>query len=241
MSISKEKEAKQMPDPQRVQDILQALIAARRLPSCAVHSDLVQSFDNFALFLEETAAVAKAAPVRLATFRAGRGCARTALKELGCAEIAMPIDLSGAPIWPNGFVGSIAHTNEIAAAVVARSDHVTGIGLDMEADEPLDNATMATIICRPEELVDPRDTGAPSNLRRGKLIFVIKEAVYKLYQPLSGAFLEFHDLLVSLDDAAGTFRADLANPERPAVNGARAVSGVFAEAQGLAVALTSLS
>src|SRR5690349_4032467 len=105
MTISPRKETRQMPDPHRVQDILQALIAARRIPSCAVHSDRVRNFDNFALFPEEAAAVAKATPARLATFRAGRGCARAALKELGYADAAIPMGSSGAPIWPRGFVG----------------------------------------------------------------------------------------------------------------------------------------
>lgn len=219
---------------------MQTLLAVQRIPSCSVHADLVQNLGNSALFPEEAPALAKAAPARLATFRAGRGCAREALKQLGCMDTAIPMDSSGAPIWPRGFVGSIAHTNEIAAAVAARNDGVEGIGLDLEADEPLDNATMVRLVCRPEELIDPGDAGAPSNLHRGKLIFVIKEAIYKLYRPLSGAFLEFHDLTVSLDDTAGTFRAELVNSERPAMGGARAVNGVFAKAQGLVVALASL-
>lgn len=192
------------------------------------------------LFPEEAGAVAKAAPVRLATFRAGRGCARAALKKLGSPPAAIPVTPSGAPIWPQGFVGSIAHTNEIAAAVIARSDRVKGLGLDLETSEPIDDATMVGIVCQPEELVPARQAAALENLRRGKLIFVIKEAVYKLYSPLAGAFLEFHDLTVFLDEPAGTFRAVLANPERPSLNGVRAVTGVFAETEGLVIALTSL-
>jgi len=240
MIIPAGKERKHSPDPFLVRQALQALVAARRISDCAVHADLVQNFTNCALFPEEAAAVAKAAPARLLTFRAGRGCARAALKQLGCTEVAIPMGLSGAPMWPLGFVGSIAHTNEIAVAIVAASKAVKGLGLDIETDEPLDNATMAQIVCRPEELIERSDAAAPPNLRRGKLIFVIKEAIYKLYQPLSGAFLEFNDLAVSLDETAGTFRAGLTNPERPAVDSVRAFTGVFAASQGLIIALTSL-
>lgn len=229
------------PDPLRLQKVLKDLVVARQLAACAVHAGLVQNFAAVALFPEEAAVVAHAVPGRVATFRAGRGCARAALKELGSRVVAIPVAASGAPIWPGGFVGSIAHTNQIAAAVVARRKQVKGLGLDIETGEPLDDATMLNIVCRPEEILPGLDASAAENLRRGKLIFAVKEAVYKLYWPLAGAFLEFHDLAVSLDETAGSFRARIANSQRPAVDGGRIVTGVFAETEGLAVALTSLA
>lgn len=240
MTTQPAKQFGRTPDPVRVLNTLRALTAARGIPACATCVELVQKFEHVALFPEEAAAVAEAAPVRLATFRAGRGCARAALKELNLTATAIPTAPSGAPIWPSGFVGSLAHTNEIAAAVVAPSDRAKWLGLDLETGEPLDGATMVGLVCRPEELFPASEAAAPENLRRGKLIFVVKEAVYKLYSPLAGAFLEFHDLTVSLDEPAGTFRAALANPERPPLDGVRSVTGVFAETDGLIVALTSL-
>jgi 4'-phosphopantetheinyl transferase EntD len=69
----------------------------------------------------------------------------------------------------------------------------------------------------------------------------VKEAIYKLYRPLSDAFLEFHDLSISLNESEGTYRAELANPQRPVLAGVRAITGVFARAEGLFIALASLS
>ena len=156
-------------------------------------------------------------------------------------EAAIPVGPSGAPVWPDGYVGSITHTNAIAAAIVARGPAVRGLGLDLETDDPFDDAVMATIVCRPEELLPGLDPSDPRNLQRGKLIFVIKEAAYKLYRPLAGAFLEFHDLAVSLDESAGTFHAVLTSPERPAIAGIRSIAGVFDDAEGMLLALASLA
>lgn len=228
-----------MHDEFRLRHILQTMAENRQLAGYAIQVGPPESFSNAALFPEEISAIARAAPRRVATFRAGRACARAALKELGSLDVAIPIGPSGAPVWPSGFVGSITHTNEIAAAVVARSQKVRGLGLDLETDEPFDPA-MVRIVCSPEELANGRPPSDPVNLKRGKLIFVVKEAAYKLYRPLCEAFLEFHDLAVSLDESTNVFRAELVNPQRPALAGSRAITGVFAKAEGLFIALASL-
>jgi enterobactin synthetase component D / holo-[acyl-carrier protein] synthase len=229
-----------MPDEFRLKNILQTMAESQGLTNCAIEVGLVESFANAPLFPSEITAMASVAPRRLATFRGGRACARAGLRELGSPDVAIPIGPSGAPMWPSGFVGSITHTSEIAAAIVARSPQVRGLGLDLETDEPFDDASMVNVVCRPGELTAERDPSDPANLARGKLIFVIKEAAYKLYRPLSDAFLEFHDLGVLLDKSANAFRAELVNPQRPAVAGSRNITGVFAEAEGLYIALASL-
>jgi 4'-phosphopantetheinyl transferase EntD len=68
----------------------------------------------------------------------------------------------------------------------------------------------------------------------------VKEAVYKLYWPLSNVFLEFHDLSVSFDESAAAFRAELVNPQRPALTGDRSISGECARVEGVFIALASL-
>jgi 4'-phosphopantetheinyl transferase EntD len=150
-------------------------------------------------------------------------------------------DACGAPVWPRGFVGSITHTGDIAAAVVSRSPPVRGLGLDVENDEPLEDAGMVAMVCRPEELLPGRHASHPSNRERAKLLFVVKEAVYKLYRPLNGAFLDFHDVRVILDESNGAFRAELVEPRLPPVAGRRMMDGSFARIEGLFVALASQS
>jgi hypothetical protein len=93
--------------------------------------------------------------------------ARAALSQLGLPPVAIPRHPSGAPIWPQGFAGSISHTNDLAATIMAQSPPIRGLGLDIEGDEPLDDATMVELVCRPEELVPDCGPSHPANLRRG--------------------------------------------------------------------------
>ncbi len=226
-------------DPHRLQLALKSLSRGCLPAGCAVAAGMLETFSTTVLFQTELPAIDGAQPRRRAAFRGGRACARAALGELGVQPVAIPAGAAGAPCWPDGFVGSISHTDEVAAAVVARSPPVYGIGLDIEGDGQLDDATMVRIVCRPEELVPGCNPSHTGNLRHGKLLFVLKEAVYKLYWPLTGTFLDFHDLRVTLEEAAGTFRAELVDPQLPAVAGTRAITGRFARAEGFVIALTA--
>ena len=80
----------------------------------------------------EEALVATAAPKRRREFALGRACARTALAALGHGSVTIGKRENGAPHWPDGVVGSITHTSGYAAALVAKADHFSGVGLDAE-------------------------------------------------------------------------------------------------------------
>lgn len=227
-------------DARHLELVLQSMTQGCLSASYAVAAGRLETFATTALFPTETHSNAGVHPRRQAAFRGGRACARTALGRLGGLPAAIPVGAAGAPIWPDGFVGSISHTDEVAAAVVTRSPPVRGIGLDLEGDAPLDDATMVRLVCRPEELVSGFDPDYPANLRRGKLLFVVKEAVYKLYRPLTDTFLDFHDLRVTFDEAAGAFRAELVDQRLPAVAGVREVAGRFAQEAGFVTALAVL-
>ena len=224
----------------RVKQSLEQMAQSHLPGECAIEVGPVEILHDLELFAEEAAAVTKASNLRLATFRAGRACARAALKRLGSPGVAIPRGILGAPVWPRGFAGSITHTNEIAAAVVARNSESIGLGIDIETDSPLDDSTMLRIVCRPEELLGDPGAFDPTNVSRGKLLFVLKEAAYKAFCPLTNTFLEFQNLSVSLDESAGTFRAELANPTNcPA--GRWTVNGAFAHVEGLFVAVARSS
>jgi 4'-phosphopantetheinyl transferase EntD len=65
-------------------------------------------------------------------FTLGRSCARAALSKLGHEGAAIGRDKHGAPLWPDGVVGSISHTTGYAAALVARLGQFSGLGVDTE-------------------------------------------------------------------------------------------------------------
>jgi 4'-phosphopantetheinyl transferase EntD len=120
----------------------------------------------------------------------------------------MPIGPHRAPVWPAGFTGSIAHTRTLCIVAVGATTTFHAIGFDMEEDKPL-----------PEELVTrvatPAELAALSNLQRqlggdaGILLFVAKEAFYKMRFAVSGRFLDFGDVEIEIDPHASEVHARL--------------------------------
>jgi 4'-phosphopantetheinyl transferase EntD len=106
--------------------------------------------------------------------------------------------MMGAPIWPAGAVGSISHTDDIAVAVVARSEEVQAIGLDIERVGAVEPGLWPMLFSETERLrlegVAPhaRDTLATA-------LFAAKEAFYKAQWPITGEWLDFLDIEVELN------------------------------------------
>jgi 4'-phosphopantetheinyl transferase EntD len=127
---------------------------------------------------------------------AARIVARTLLAELGASPgVELPRLASRAPRWPPGFVGSLAHDDEYAVAAVAPAHALRGVGIDVEPALPL-----------PEELLEMIATQSEREQIKGdlvlaRLLFCVKEAVYKATHPIDGVFLEHHDVEVSLESS----------------------------------------
>jgi len=158
------------------------------------------------LFPAERAVITRAVDKRRREFATVRHCARTALAELGVAPAPILPGERGAPVWPDGIVGSMTHCAGYRAAAVARSREITTIGIDAEPDEPLPPGVLETI-ARPEErtaLAGPARTPGC----RDRLLFSAKESVYKAWFPLTRRWLDFHDATVVIAPD-GTFHARL--------------------------------
>lgn len=147
---------------------------------------------------EEQAITAGMVPKRLQEYLHGRDCARRALTELGVPAVAIGRSADRAPVWPAGVVGSIAHSGSVATAVVGHTTNFIGLGVDLEQTEPLRQELIA-MICRPDE-----EVAADGN--RAKLLFSIKEAVYKCLYPQLGRFIDFLDMRIELP-AEGQYTA----------------------------------
>lgn len=151
------------------------------------------------------------APRRVAEFAAGRAAARRALAALGVASAPLTWMHGDRDVaWPAGFVGSISHTQGLAAAVVARSGldawgaPLAGVGLDVEGAEPLGDELVPRI-CLPGELASLAGHAAPP-AGWPKVLFAVKEAAYKAWYPQARVALDFSDMQVTVDPA-GRFRA----------------------------------
>ncbi|RZU73150.1 4'-phosphopantetheinyl transferase EntD [Micromonospora kangleipakensis] len=149
----------------------------------------------------------RAVPSRRRDFTAGRVCARRALAALGLPAAPVPAATDRSPVWPAGVVGAITHTHGYCAAAAARSGEIRSVGLDAERHREL-SAGVRRMICLPEEEADL--AGLPAGVSWPAVVFSAKETVYKLWHPVVGTWLDFHDARVTLDPDAGTFTARIA-------------------------------
>ena len=123
-------------------------------------------------------------------FLAGRLAAARSLG-LDPAKSSIEKDPRGAPIWPEGIVGSIAHTREIAVAATGSTADYKAIGLDLEEISRFTDPKLDERICRPAELAWVRAViGKEQELRRAA-IFSGKEAIYKAWAPVVGRRIGF--------------------------------------------------
>jgi len=90
------------------------------------------------LFPEELRSLGRAVDKRRREFTTGRACARAALSQLGIGPTAIPGGARGQPLWPPGIVGSITHCRGYCACAVARAERVVSLGIDAEANLPLE-------------------------------------------------------------------------------------------------------
>lgn len=159
----------------------------------------------------ERRAVASAVPVRRREFAAGRRCAHRALLRLGCTETAIGVGAKREPLWPPGFVGSIAHTRALAVATVVESRPCRSIGIDLELDgsvEPHLHGQLLTEVERAAVAATPSSSTDPD---LATLLFSAKEAIYKATYPLTGQWLGFLDAEIEVDHGAGRLRATIAH------------------------------
>jgi 4'-phosphopantetheinyl transferase EntD len=104
------------------------------------------------------------------------------------------------PVWPDGFIGSIAHDATFAVAALARRDRFRGIGIDIEPAEPLE-PNLLELIATERERAGPESTRLQS-----RLLFSVKEAIYKAVFPLDRIFLDHHDVEVDFETATAVVR-----------------------------------
>lgn len=186
-----------------------------------------------ALLEEERVLVERAVPKRQRQFAAGRGCAREALAQLGVDSRSLVIGRTEkrAPIWPEGFAGSITHTEGHCAAAVTRIGPILSVGIDVERRGALQDKILERI-CSPDErealaaiaAADPEDRSLGE---WGKLVFSAKEAFYKAFFPLAGVVLGFRDGHLEVDARRATFRMTL-HDDQPRFADRRSVAGRFA-------------
>jgi enterobactin synthetase component D len=128
---------------------------------------------------------------RAQEFRAGRACAEQALRDAGSVDPTVGVSPDRAPVWPEGFVGSITHTSSFACAVAARRGRLRSIGIDSEA--VLDEAAVREVLPMVLDPAEARVIDSGERPELATLAFSAKESLYKCLYPCALVFFEFAD------------------------------------------------
>ncbi|MET9450384.1 4'-phosphopantetheinyl transferase family protein [Streptomyces cinerochromogenes] len=184
------------------------------LPPYAVGAETRADTPDEVLHPEERAAVAGVSEGRRREFATVRGCARRALTTLGHAPVPLVPDPRGVPRWPAGVVGSMTHCRGYRAAVVGWRRDVRSLGVDAEPSRPLREGVLRTV-SRPEERerIALLQAEHPQVACWDRLLFCVKEAVFKAWFPRTRRELGFRDVTVTFGGVGGTFRAAVLTPE----------------------------
>ena len=162
-----------------------------------------------ALLLEERGLAAGAAARRRADLATGRHCAHLALASVDPSLGRMPVlaDARGAPVWPAGFVGSIAHCPGWTGAVVGRSRGsrfgrgIRAVGLDAEPVAALPAGVLDVVASGEEREALARLGAQQPDIPWDTLLFSAKEATYKAWYPLTGSVVGHGAVRVELSPA----------------------------------------
>jgi 4'-phosphopantetheinyl transferase EntD len=164
---------------------------------------------------DEWAYIRGAVPKRRAEFATGRVLARQALAALDVTPVSLPPQADRAPCWPAGVTGSISHTAGWCVVVLDRSPPIRSLGLDVETLGAMDGGVREQILMPHERTWLDRQPAAMAD-ELALLFFSAKEAYYKCQYPLSGTMLDFQDVALEIDLAAGRFEASTLRPGLPA-------------------------
>lgn len=116
------------------------------------------------------------------------------------------------PIWPNGIIGSISHSRNIAGAAVTRDDRLIGLGFDIEQPKvarPIDIVSKVMTDNEIERFGSRDEKQLSSHLA---MVVSCKESAYKAVNPVIGEYFDFLDIEIELDEASRTFVARASVP-----------------------------
>ena len=178
--------------------VLDTLAATVFGPDRAVGVVQIAGADPGALFDVEKSAMVCAIPARQQEFTAGRLAARLAMAQ----NRSIPMALNRAPVWPEGLSGSITHAGGWALAIVGAAESMVGTDLEMDEDLPTD--VWSTVLTEVERAWVTTQK-APG--RAARLIFSIKECVYKAQFPRSQQIFGFEVLNVTVRPERAEFEA----------------------------------
>lgn len=174
------------------------------LSSCQFNPSLYCDSLFFELGIRFPLSLERVVVSRRAEFLAGRYLAKQMLLKEGSddlKDVEVIIGPDRRPVWPNGVLGSITHSQNIAACVMAHlpsANYYLGIDVEkiltLETCQEIENSIVTS-----DEIMYMKNIGF-SNEVDLTLIFSAKESIFKALYPLVGEYFGFEEAnLVKID------------------------------------------
>ena len=179
---------------------LLAAMVAMAPTGVRIGSRAIREGDENHLLPQEARSIPSRQPLMRRASGAARWIARGLLADMGLNGVAVLRASSGAPVWPPGIIGSLAHDDEMAVAAVAPVSQIASLGIDVEPAHPLPDDIFA-LVATGADRTDPVDRHLA-----GRILFSAKEAVYKAVYPLDREVLGYEDIVVDLTTGAAMTR-----------------------------------
>jgi enterobactin synthetase component D len=139
--------------------------------------------------------------LRKSIFDMGRACAAELLAGLGSPETSVAMAADRSPVWPQGYVGSITHTDDLLGVAVARRKDFRSIGIDAESIIQPETTVEIDELCMNERERSLRDSFEIDHQMFSSLCFSAKESFFKCLYPLTGVWFDFQDAEIAGFDA----------------------------------------
>jgi 4'-phosphopantetheinyl transferase EntD len=190
-----------MPNRLATQGALIAAMAGFAPPGIRTACRAIEAGDEALLTEDEARSISTVVAHARDASGTARQEARRLLEAGGIAGHSLLKTASGAPVWPDGIVGSMAHDGCFAVAAVAPALAFSALGIDLEPAEPLPQE-VADIVMTGEDRIAGVDP-----LLAGRLLFSAKEAIYKAVFPKDGQILGYEDIAVDFASRQGVVRS----------------------------------
>ena len=166
------------------------------LPNTAL---VLSKIDNYCeeLFPQESLELERMAQPRQFGFASGRHCAHLGQQLLGLEPLPITRN-KREPVWPQQCIGSITHSEVVAAAVVSTT--LNGVGIDIEEAGRVDEKLYRLLFTEAEKQ-HISQLGADA----ATVIFSAKEAGYKAIYPIGRQFIGFLEAEIQIHPQTQTF------------------------------------
>jgi enterobactin synthetase component D / holo-[acyl-carrier protein] synthase len=160
------------------------------------------------------ASIGDAVAKRQSEYLAGRYVASQAMRAASIPygeSLLLFADENRCPIWPSGVIGSISHCMDQAVCIVAKQDHLSALGVDVELLLSTESASQIhSRVHTQSELFELTSLGFETEIAT-TVIFSAKESFFKAFYPRVKTFFGFETVqvvAVDMNNGSLIFRVD---------------------------------